>query len=192
MASRQQIGKVIATIKTIYSYYAKDVNLEYLVSVWEKLLAGLSDEEVSAGLLSAMRKCETPPTPAHIIAEVDKMRSATQPSDAVVVEAYKDALTAVYHASANLGVGLVIEGKSLDERAREAVQDIFDKMPEEAKEHVGSARALIAKAERTRGDKDMSIEETVFRKAIPSIRERLKYRQNALQLATSERKKLND
>lgn len=192
MASRQQIGKVIATIKTIYSYYAKDVNLDYLVSVWEKLLADLSDEEVSAGLLGAMQKCETPPTPAHVIAEVEKIRSASQPSDAYVIEAYKDALAAVYYNSVNLGVNMEVDGKTLNEWARESIQRIYDEMPAEAQEHVGSVKALIDKAGRTRGDKDMSIEEAQFRKALPSIRERLKYRQTALRLASNERKVLHD
>lgn len=192
MASREQIGKVIATIKTIYSYYAKDVDIGYLVSVWERLLKDYSDQEVSAGLLGAMQKCETPPTPAHVIAEIEKIRDAEKPSDAYVIEAYKDALAAVYHNSINIGVGLEIDGISLHDRAMRAINIIYDEMPEEAKEHVGSVRALIDKAARTRGEKELSIEEATFRKALPSIRERLKYRQTAARLATAERKKIND
>lgn len=190
MASRQQVAKVIATIKTIYSYYAKDVNVDYLVSVWEKILADLSDEEVSAGLLSAMKKCETPPTPAHVIAEVDRIRSANQPSDAYVVEAYKDSLAAVYYNSVNLGMNVEIDGKTLHERATEAIQRIYDEMTPEAREYVGSVKSMIDRASRTRGDKEISIEEAQFRKALPSIRERLKYQKTAERLTTAERRKI--
>lgn len=192
MASREQIGKVIATIKTVYSYYAKDTDLGYLVSVWEKLLKDYTDQEVSAGLFGAMQKCQTPPTPAHVIAEIESILDADRPSDAYIIEAYKDALAAVYHNSINLGVAMEIDGISLHDRAMRAISIIYDEMPDEAKEHVGSVKAMIDKASRTRGEKELSIEEATFRKALPSIRERLKYRQAAARLATAERKKIND
>lgn len=194
MASKEQIGKCIATIKTIYSYYAKDTDLTYLVNIWHRLLSDYTDEEVSAGLMGAMQKCEMPPTPAHVITEIEKMRSASQPSDAYVIEAYKDALNAVYYNSVNLGVHMEIEGKSLNDIALDAIQRIYDEMPPEAREHIGSVKALIDKAERTRGDKEMSIEEAQFRKALPSIRERFKYQRaaNRLAIVTAERKRLND
>ena len=74
MASKKTIIKSIAVIKTIYSYFGKDVDLDLLVDTWTALLSNYTDEEVDRGLFLAMRVCKYAPVPADIIEQIENYR----------------------------------------------------------------------------------------------------------------------
>ena len=50
MASQNKIIQMIAAIKTIYSYYAKETDVEMLLKTWTMLLKDYPDNAVEVAL----------------------------------------------------------------------------------------------------------------------------------------------
>ena len=95
MASKNKIIEMIASIKTIYPYYAKDTDVEMLVQTWTVLLKDYSDQEIQAAFYKALQTCKMPPTPADIIEKIDiggisLIRAAAKNHKDVVIVASKD------------------------------------------------------------------------------------------------------
>ena len=80
MASQKKIVEMITAIKTIYSYYAKDCDIELLVQTWGVLLRDYKDDIVDIAFYKAMQSCKVPPTPADIIERVTEMQKASEPT----------------------------------------------------------------------------------------------------------------
>ena len=72
MATKKNMAVMIATIKSIYPYYAKDTNIEVLAKTWLLLLQEYDDKIINTALLLCIKEYETPPTPAHIIKMIEK------------------------------------------------------------------------------------------------------------------------
>ena len=50
MATKQTIKNIIAAIKHIYPYYAKDTDITYTISIWEMLLSDYDDDGLTASV----------------------------------------------------------------------------------------------------------------------------------------------
>ena len=81
MASTNTITEIMAAIKTIYPYYAKDGNVQTLVKTWGALLQPFSDEEAMTALYMCLQTCKMPPTPADLIERLHDISGALEPSD---------------------------------------------------------------------------------------------------------------
>lgn len=80
MASQNKITEMIAAIKTIYPYYAKDANVSILVKTWMALLNDYPDDVVEAAFFQALKVCKMPPTPADIIEKIKEMQASLEPT----------------------------------------------------------------------------------------------------------------
>ena len=95
MATQNKITEVIAAIKTLYSYYAKDTDLAVLVKTWGVLLKPYPDEVVEIALLKCFQKCKTPPTPADVIEQINLMIESTEETDEEIWGKFTKALRIV-------------------------------------------------------------------------------------------------
>ena len=81
MASKKTIIKAIGAIKTVYSYFGKDTDIELLVDTWTALLCEYTDEEVDMGLYKALKSCKYAPVPADIIEHIERLRNKNKPCE---------------------------------------------------------------------------------------------------------------
>ena len=81
MASQNKITEIIAAIKTIYPYYAKDADVSVLVKLWNSLLREFPDEVVEVAFYKCLQTCKMPPTPAEVLENIKAMQEATEPTD---------------------------------------------------------------------------------------------------------------
>ena len=73
MASQNKIIEMIAAIKTIYSYYAKDTDVQMLVKTWAVLLKNYPDDAVEVAFYKCLQTCKMPPTPADVIEKLSDL-----------------------------------------------------------------------------------------------------------------------
>ena len=81
MATKNKITEMIAAVKTIYPYYAKDADVATLVKTWAVLLKDYPDDAVSVAFYKALQTCKMPPTPADVIENLDEMAKAMGQTD---------------------------------------------------------------------------------------------------------------
>lgn len=81
MATINKITELLASIKTIYPYYAKGSDVNALVKTWELLLKDYSDKAVDAAMLECLKICKVPPTPADVIEQLNNFEQANHISD---------------------------------------------------------------------------------------------------------------
>lgn len=196
MASKAKIAQCLAGIKTIYPYAFKDTDMEQAVRLWAGLLKDYSDDEVGSAVAEAMKVCKNPPVPADVIDIISRIRRAFEPTDEELTTTYFNALKRCDYLGINLGCGFAIDGVTLDERCRRGIHDLFVGLPNEIKTYLGDESTFIEKSRRVSGEIDRNVEEGRFRKALPQIRERIRFREigGRMQerIESAERKRLND
>lgn len=169
MVSKEKIVEIIASIKTIYPYYAKDGNMKLTASVWERVLQNYNDEEVSAAFYSCLQSCKVPPTPADIIERINGARKALEPSNEQLWSVYYDALVRTLDLMAQFSYTFVeSDGISQGQKARNKVDKLYDGLPEKIKEYLGGKGELMRIA-RSINTQDASFEKARFLKAMPSV-----------------------
>ncbi len=190
MANKAKIIQMVGAIKTLYSYYAKDVDNQQLVQLWFGLLKDYSDEEASYGLAEAMKVCTMPPTPADVISHIEKRRDSMRETDVEVWQKLRQGLDECYRLTGYFGDKQpTASGKTFAEVARDKVTALWRELPTEAQRFIGSEQELIRKSKLD--DKALQIEESRFRKQFSDLRETAK-RVERIAIATAERKKLHD
>lgn len=173
MASQKKIVEMIAAIKTIFSYYAKDSNVEMLVKTWHLLLRDYPDEVVEGAFLAALKKCKVPPTPADIIEIITEAEKSGEMSDQELWAAYHKALNDVLKLIPQFQYTYIDStGISQGEQARRKVTAIWDGLPPKIRDYVASKSELIARA-RELNYGDISFEKNRFFKALPVIEKRI-------------------
>lgn len=188
MANKAKVIQMIGAIKTLYSYYARDVDSQQLVQLWAGLLKDYSDEEASYGLAEAMKTCTMPPTPADVIGYIERARDATRDTDVIVWDKLRRALNECYKLTGYFGdFEELADGRTADALARAKVTEIWEGLPAEAKRFLGSKSEFIRKSKLD--EKSQQIEESRFRKAFHDLRKDVKTEEKLL--ITQERKKLN-
>lgn len=172
MASQKKIVEMITAIKTIYSYYAKECDVELLVQTWGVLLRDYKDDIVDIAFYKAMQSCKVPPTPADIIERVKEMQKASDPTPESLWNelraAIKETQKQMYYFRFNY---IDNSGISQGDRARKKVDDVWNALNEKLKSYLSSKEEMIAIA---RNDEDdLKYEKSRFLKTLPIIEKRI-------------------
>ncbi len=165
MASKNKIIEMIASIKTIYPYYAKDTDVEMLVKTWAVLLKDYSDQEIQAAFFKALQTCKMPPTPADIIEKIEAMHALNEASDEELWSELAKALRIVeaevyYLKYPKFGVD-----------HRQNIQNAWDNLSEKIKLYLGSKGELMRMASNYNDD-ELKFEKNRFLKAMPTLKTR--------------------
>ncbi len=173
MASKKVIIELLGSIKTIYSYYAKDADLELLISTWDMLLHSYSDEEVKVGMFLALRVCKYPPTPADVIEQIENQKQIEKPSETELWALYRQALKETNYYSYRLNYNYIdSSGVSQGEQARIAIEAIWEALPQELQIYLGNKSELLRNA-RELNEADISYEKNRFSKTFPILQKRI-------------------
>lgn len=176
MATINKITEIIAAIKTIYPYYAKESDVPTLVKTWEMLLREYPDEAVDVALYKCLQTCKTPPTPADLIEKLDAMHNALEPTDEELWNVYVDALRNAERQIYRFGYTFVEDnGLTQGQIARKRVEAIWEELPDKLKQYIGSYGEFIRMAQRYH-DEELKYEKSRFMKQMPTIRERNEYK----------------
>lgn len=173
MASKKTIIKAIGAIKTIYSYFGKDTDIELLVDTWAALLQEYTDAEVDRGLYLALKTCKYAPVPADIIEQIERLRNKEKPSEPELWAQYQRALKEVLYFSYRLEYNYIDDtGISQGEQAKRSIERIWQSLPDELKIYVGDKSELISSA-RVLNYTEASYERNRFSKLFPTITKRV-------------------
>ena len=174
MASAKKIGEIIASIKAIYPYYAKDSDVDVLAKTWMLLLKDVPDEVVRIAIIKCLQICKMPPTPADVLEQVREISLINEPTaEEMWIEldkATRKARDCIY----NFGHTFIeSNGKTQGENARDKFQALWDSLPEEIKTYLGGKSELqrISKYD----DEQMMFEKKQFVKSLPNIRKKQEY-----------------
>ena len=168
MATKKNMAVMIATIKSIYPYYAKDTNIEVLAKTWLLLLQDYDDKIINNALILCMKECEMPPTPAHIIKKIEEMQP--KKTNTELWAEYVKVLRDVSRLQDNFEYTFVEDnGKTQGQNAKDKAREIFNSLPQELKIYVGSFGELLRKA-RDIDDVTLKYAEHNFMKIMPELR----------------------
>ena len=147
MASRNTIIKAIGAIKTVYSYFGKETDVELLVNTWCALLEEYTDAEVDKGLFMALKRCKYAPVPADIIEQIESLKQIEKPSEVELWVQLQKALKKVLYYSYRLEYNYIDDsGISQGEQARQAITNVWESMPEALRIYIGDKSELITAA----------------------------------------------
>ena len=163
MATKKNMAVIIATIKSIYPYYAKDTNIEVLAKTWLLLLQEYDDKIINNALILCMKECETPPTPAHIIKKIEEM----QPKK-TNTELWAELVAALNKIDGLLD-GWQYLGAEKQKINRQKCKGIYNALPQELKDYVGSYSEMVRMAQNL-DNKNLQIAKSQFLKLMPDIR----------------------
>lgn len=185
MATKKAIVELLGSIKTIYSYYGKDADLELLINTWYSLLQNYTDEEVKQGTFLSLRVCKYPPTPADVIEQIENFKQIEKPSEQELWGLYRQALKEVNYYSYRLNYNYIDStGISQGEQARTAIQAVWEALPEELKVYLGDKNELLRNA-RELNEADISFEKNRFSKTFPILQKRLEDKKLLLSLSNT-------
>ena len=173
MATKKAIIKAFAAIKTIYSYFGKDTDLELLVNTWHTLLHNYTDEEIERAVYLALRVCKFAPVPADIIEQLENQKQIEKPSELELWALYRKALKEVAYYSYRLNYNYIdSSGISQGEQARQAIDNIWQGLPQELKIYLNDKEELLRNA-RELNTSDISFERNRFSKVYPILQKRI-------------------
>ena len=176
MASKKTIIKAFGAIKTIYSYFGKDTDLELMVDTWFSLLEGYTDEEVNRGVFMALRVCKYAPVPADIIEQIESFRNKEKPSETELWALYQKALKEVLYYSYRLEYNYIDDsGISQGEQARLRIAQIWEELPQELQIYLGDKAELVANA-KLLNYSEVGYERSRFSKLFPIVQKRVEDR----------------
>lgn len=172
MASKNTIIKSIAAIKTVYSYFGKDTDIELLVNTWNALLEEYTDKEVDRGLFLALKKCKYAPVPADIIEQIESIKEMGKPSETELWAQLQRALKKTNYYTHRLNYNYIDDtGISQGEQARRAIDRIWIELPDELKIYIGDKSELIPMA-RAMNVSELTYERNRFSKTFPILQKR--------------------
>lgn len=182
MASTNKITEIIAAIKTIYPYYAKETNVQMLVKTWGVLLRDYSDSDVETALYMCLQTCKMPPTPADLIERLSAMRTALEPSDEELWNDLTKALRKGSHLIYQFRFNAMDpNGLTQGENARRRFNKLWEGLPEKIKMYLGG-QAEFQRMARNNDDEELKFERNRFLKTMPTIQVRHEYQQLNLAL----------
>lgn len=187
MASQNKVIEIIAGIKTLYPYYAKDTNKQVLVKMWNALLQEYTDEMVEKAFYKCLQVCKMPPTPADVIEQIERINKAGQRSEYELWDIYRKALKETERQMYYFQFTYVdTSGVSQGDQARQKVSDIWEGLPEELKMYISSKGELMRLA-RNSGDEDLKFEKQRFMKTYPTLTQRVEDRKLLLDLTNDKK-----
>lgn len=182
MASIKKITDIIAAIKTIYAYYARDTDVQTLVKTWGALLKDYPDDVVDTALYMCLQSCKTPPTPADLIERINAMQEAAEPTDEelwnVLTKALRKAEGLLYLFPATF---VEANGRTQGANARDDFEKLWENLPEKLRMYMGGKGEFMRLAQRHDAE-ELKFERNRFMKTMPTINTRHEYRQ--LQLSS--------
>ena len=182
MADKKTIIKAIGAIKTIYSYFGKDTDIELLVNTWDSLLKGYSNEEVDKGVYLALQRCKYAPVPADVIEQIESIRQIKKPCEAELWATLQKALKEVLYFSYRLEYNYIDDsGISQGEQAKRAISSIWESLPEELKIYIGDKTELVSSA-KALNYAEVGFERNRFSKVFPQLSKRVEDRKRFLEL----------
>lgn len=176
MATEKKIAELIAAIKTIYPYYAKEMNVETLVNTWNLLLKDYVDNAVDIAMLECLKTCKTPPTPADVIEQLKDFEQANRMSDEELWNKLTDAVRETDRLMYRFDFTFVEDnGLTQGQNARNKANEVWEQLPEELKSYLGGRSELLRMAKNYTED-DLHFEKNRFLKTMPAIRKRQEYK----------------
>lgn len=178
MASQNKIIEMIGAIKTIYSYYAKETNVQLLVGTWTRLLEGYDDKVTDAAFYKCLQTCKMPPTPADVIEQIQSMHRSLEASDEELWGAYKKALRDTCDQVRCFGYTYVDStGISQGQQARRKVDEIWNGLDNKIKMYLGDKGELMRNAQAWGEDENafFTWEKPRFMKQMPVMEKRQEY-----------------
>ena len=168
MATKKNMAVIIATIKSIYPYYAKDTNVEVLAKTWLLLLQDYDDKIINNALILCMKECEMPPTPAHIIRKIEGFKAKPYITElwGELVAQLREVEKLEWYFSCN---AIDTNGKTYSENARARAGEIYNNLPQELKIYVGSYGEMI-RMSRSLDDETLKFAKINFLKLMPEIK----------------------
>lgn len=171
MASQNKIIEMIAAIKTIYSYYAKDTDVQMLVKTWGVLLKNYPDEAVEVAFYKCLQTCKMPPTPADVIERLDEMMKADEPTHEELWNTFTKTLRKTSSLVYRFDFTFVeANGKTQGQNARAEFNALWDALPEALKQYCGGSGELIRLSRAS--EEELKFERTRFFKTMPTIEKR--------------------
>ena len=177
MATKRKIAEIIASIKTVYSYYAKDTDSVVLAKLWEASLSQYSDETVEQAFLLCLQTCKMPPTPADIVAQIETASKASQLSEYELWDILYNDLRETLHLIGHFGFTFIDPktGLSQGQMARRRVDEIWDGLPEVLKQYLASKGEMMRMSQMS--ENDLRYERQRFLKAIGAVSEQVQIRE---------------
>lgn len=178
MASQNKIVEMLGAIKTIYSYYAKDTNVQLLVGTWMRLLDGYDDKVTDAAFYKCLQTCKMPPTPADVIEQIKSMYRSLERSEEELWTDYKKALRDTCDQVRRFSYTYVDStGLSQGDQARQKVQEIWSGLDEKIKMYLGTKGELMRNARAWGEDENgfFTWEKPRFMKQMPIMEKRQEY-----------------
>lgn len=177
MASINKITDIIAAIKTIYPYYAKDTDIKLLANTWNVLLKPYDDDAIDKAMYKCLQTCKMPPTPADVIEQIKSLSKALEPSDEELWAVYNKALIDTADQMWRFSHNFVdASGISQGQQARNKVEEIWEGLPDKIKRYLASKSELMRNARENNSDADFSTwEKQRFMKAMPIMEKRQEY-----------------
>lgn len=179
MASKNKITEMIASIKTIYPYYAKDADVITLVKTWEVLLKDFTDEVVNVAFYKCLQTCKMPPTPADVLEVIRDIEVTSELSDEMLWNEFTRTLQKVNTYCYRIQYPLY------GENPREQIQAVWDSLDYKLQQYIGSKGEMMRLAQ-TYTDEELKFEKTRFMKAMPIMQKRKEYQKFTLLLGGSE------
>lgn len=174
MATQNKITELIASIKTIYPYYAKDTDVTALVRTWALLLKDYPDQAVEVAFYKCLQTCKHPPTPADVIEHLRAMIDSTEPTDAELWDIAAATLREMDKQKYYFRFNYVdASGMSQGERAMQTVDRLWDGLPQRVKRYFGSKNEMLRISGYTADE--LKFEKTRFFKVMPTIKKREEY-----------------
>lgn len=175
--SKQDIVKYITMIRVNFenAYGGSNEERTLLVETWYAILKPYPKEIVGEAVKRVLSHAEFVPRIGNIVNEIERMQQAFSKSDGELWVELNRVLYEAYRCFHSLNCTWVDDsGVSQGERAEKRLKEIFDGLPEEVREYVGSPRQLAAIAEMD--DEALTYEKGRFLKAVPTIRSRVQIR----------------
>jgi hypothetical protein len=187
MASQNKVIEIIAGIKTLYPYYAKDTNKPVLVKMWNALLQDYTDEMIDKAFYKCLQVCKMPPTPADVIEQIERMNKAGQQSEYELWDIYRKALRDTQRQMHYFNYTYVdATGISQGDQARKKVEDIWNGLPEELKVYIASKGEMMRLAQNS-DDKHLEFEKQRFIKTLPTLKQRIEDKKLLLDITNDKK-----
>ena len=187
MAAQNKIIEMIATIKTIYPYYAKETDVENLVKTWSLLLKDFPDGVLDTAFYKCLQVCKQPPTPADVIEQVRNINKSQQMSSAELWNCYYKSLRETDRQVYAFRYTYVdASGVSQGDQARKKVTQIWNELPEAIKIYLSSESELIRKSQSLISGEDYEWEKKTFLRTLPVCEHRIEYNELTLNSSASK------
>ena len=170
---KKDIIKIITMIRINFdnSYRLTDEEFPILVDSWYSILAPYPREIVYEAVKRTLAHAEFVPRIGNIVTEIERMVDACRENETTLWSRLCKHLVEVERCRNMLPCTYCDDGESSQgEKAWKRINEIYDGLPEEVREYLGSVGQLIALA--NSNEEGLSIERGRFLKSIPTIRRR--------------------